>query len=332
MLSDEASEIAHLGRSNMLTRHNFVGPWAGLPVAWTDDDEFDEATYRADVARCCQAQVPGVYTGGTTGEFYAQEWGEFQRIARATVEECRRYDKPAMIGCTATSTRGAALRAAFAAEIQADAIQVALPFWMEVPDEQVLPFFCEVVRASGGLPLSVYETARAKKCLTVSQHLEIHEALPQYLMVKSVEGTVGDTVEGCRELSAVVNVFVDEARWAPLGPHGAIGCCSSMVYWNPWVVLRNWGYLRDSKWSVLEEECRKTQAMFEAIFAAFGPRGFTDTAYDRLGGRAMGFLRTSLSNRGPYASPREDDIQTMRQIFEQHYPEMASQNELGKLI
>ena len=34
------------------------GPWAGLPVAWTDDDRFDEATYRHDVARCCEAGVP----------------------------------------------------------------------------------------------------------------------------------------------------------------------------------------------------------------------------------------------------------------------------------
>ena len=54
-----------------LTRDTFTGPWAGLPVAWTDDDRFDEVTYRADVARCCQAGIPGVYTGGTTGEF---EW------------------------------------------------------------------------------------------------------------------------------------------------------------------------------------------------------------------------------------------------------------------
>ena len=74
----------------MLTRDNFIGPWAGLPVAWTDNDEFDESTYRRDVARCCEAGVPGIYTGGTSGEFYAQEWDEFKQIVRATVEECRR--------------------------------------------------------------------------------------------------------------------------------------------------------------------------------------------------------------------------------------------------
>ena len=205
-----------------------------------------------------------------------------------------------MIGCTATSTRGAARRAKFAAEIGADAIQVALPFWMEVPDDAVLPFFSAVSSASGNLPFSIYETARAKKCLTLAQHLQIHEALPNYLMVKSNEGTIGDTIEGCRALSEIVNVFVGEDRWAELGPYGATGCCSSMVYWNPKTLLRSWSYVRERNWAAVQEDCRKMNAVFGAIFSAFGTRGFTDTAYDRLGGLATGFLKTSFRCRGPY--------------------------------
>ncbi|MBN2290854.1 MAG: dihydrodipicolinate synthase family protein, partial [Pirellulales bacterium] len=154
----------------MLTRETFIGPWAGLPVAWTDDDRFDEATYRTDVVRCCRAGVPGVYTGGTTGEFYAMEFDEFQAVARATVEECHAHGKPAMIGCSSTYTLGAVRRAAYAAELGADAVQVALPFWMEIDDRDVVPFFKQVADASGGLPLSVYDTARAKKTPSIEQH------------------------------------------------------------------------------------------------------------------------------------------------------------------
>ena len=164
----------------MLTRETFTGPWAGLPVAWTNDDRFDEATYRADVARCCEAGVPGVYTGGTTGEFYAMEFDEFKAVTRATVEECHARGKPAMIGCTSTYNLGAARRAAYAAEVGADAIQVALPFWMEIGDAQIVPFFKEVVDASGGLPLSIYETMRAKKAFTLDQHRAIKDAVPSY--------------------------------------------------------------------------------------------------------------------------------------------------------
>ncbi len=81
----------------ILNRDNFTGPWAGLPVAWTENDEFDENVYRGDVARCCGAGIPGVYSGGTTGEFYAMEFDEFQAVARATVEatceKIRKFDE-----------------------------------------------------------------------------------------------------------------------------------------------------------------------------------------------------------------------------------------------
>jgi dihydrodipicolinate synthase/N-acetylneuraminate lyase len=306
----------------MLTRDDFVGPWAGLPVAWTPDDQFDEPTYRGHVARCCQAGIPGVYTGGTSGEFYAQEWDEFQRIAHATVEECHRHGTPAMIGCTATSTRGACLRAAFAAEIGADAVQVAFPFWMEIADDQVVPFVAAVAAAARGIPISLYETRRAKKVLTLEQHVQIHDAVPHYLMVKANEGTIGDTVEGCRALSKFVNVFVGEHRWADLGPVGVKGSCSSAVYWNPAVLLKTWSHVENRDWPQVQINCGKLAATFAGLFQAFATRGFTDTAFDRLGGRASGFLNTSLHNRAPYAAPAEADIATMREVFRQSYPEI----------
>ncbi len=206
-----------------LTGDNWTGPWAGLPVAWTDRDAFDEATYRAAVTACCRAGVPGVYTGGTTGEFYAMEFDEFQQVARATIEECRSAGKPAMIGCTSTYTLGAIRRARFAAELGAAAVQIALPFWMEVADDQIVPFFREVAKAAGGLPLSIYETTRSKKVLALQQHREIKEAVPNYLMVKANAGTLGCTSAGCQALSEFVNVFVGEHQWSALGTRGRQG-------------------------------------------------------------------------------------------------------------
>ena len=155
------------------------------------------------------------------------EFDEFKAVTRATVEECHARGKPAMIGCTSTYNLGAARRAAYAAEVGADAIQVALPFWMEIGDAQIVPFFKEVAEASGGLPLSVYETTRAKKALTLDQHRAIKDAVPSYLVVKANGGTVGCTPEGCRALSEFVNVFVGEDKFARFGRLGAKGGCSS---------------------------------------------------------------------------------------------------------
>ena len=306
----------------VLTRSNFTGPWAGLPVAWSEDNRFDEATYRADVSRCCEAGVPGVYTGGTTGEFYAMEFDEFQAVTRATIEECRIAGKPAMIGCSSTYTLGAVRRAAYAADLGADAIQVALPYWMEIGDDQIVPFFKEVVDASGGLPLSIYETTRAKKALTLDQHRAIKDAVPSYLTVKANGGTVGCTPEGCQALSELINVFVGEDKFGELGRVGTRGCCSSVVYWNPQVILPLWQQVEQQDWESVDAMCGRLTSMFEFLHEAFGSRGFTDTAFDRLGGVAGGFLKCSLRGRGPYPCATAADVETLRRWYREHFPEM----------
>lgn len=306
----------------MLTRDDFTGPWAGLPVAWTADDRFDESTYRADVARCCAAGVPGVYTGGTTGEFYAMEFDEFQAVARATVEECHTHDTPAMIGCSTTYTLGAQRRAEFAAGIDADAIQVAIPFWMKTGEAEIETFFSEVSKASGGLPLSVYETPRCKVMLSLDQHRALHARLPNYLMVKSTAGTIGSTPEGCRALSEFVNVFTGENRWQELGPCGVRGSCSSLVYWNPQVCFSLWRAVAEGDWETVRLLSEPISRLYAFLHEEFGRRGLTDTAFDRLGGLASGFLQTSLRSRGPYVSASPADVRVLREWYASEFPEM----------
>ena len=236
----------------MLSRAQMIGSWAGLPVPWDENFNFDEQAYRANLVRICQAGVPGVYTAGTTGEFYAMELDEWKQITRVTVEECKKANVPVMIGTTSTYTLGAQRRAAYAAEVGADAVQVALPYWMELDDERAVEFFTDAVKPCPELALTIYETMRAKKALTVEQHRAIFDATGNYLAVKSNANTIGCTPEGCRQLSEFVNVWVGEELWSSLGPCGAIGCASALVYTNPRLILHIFGLLQQQKWDELK--------------------------------------------------------------------------------
>ena len=306
----------------MLTRTSFTGIWASLPVAWTDADTFDEDTYRGDVGRCCATGVHGVYTGGTTGEFYAMELTEFQAIARATVEEAHACGKPAMVGCSSTYTLGAARRAEYAAAIGADAIHLVLPFWLEVPDEQVVPFFQAVTAASGGLPLSIYDTQRARKLLTVDQHRAIKDAVPSYLMVKATEGSVGLSPAGCRALSEFINVFCDETDWRDLAAHGVRGACSWLCYWNPRLSLRLWQLLQEQRWDALRAAVAPAKRLIDFVVAEFEPRGLTDTALDRFGAGVAGILQCGLRSRAPYPQATPHDVQLLIRWYRSNFPEM----------
>ena len=306
----------------MLDRETFVGPWAGVPTAWNEDGNFDESTYRRDVRACCQAGAPGVYTHGTTGEFYAMELDEWQAVCRAAVDECRKAGTPIALGVTSTYTLGAVRRARIAAELGADAVQVALPFWMPVADEHVVPFFQQVADAAPGLVVSIYDTMRSKKAVTIEQHRQIHERIPQYIMVKSMPGTPGFTPEGCAALSEFSNVFVDESAWSELGRHGAIGCASANFYINPKYFLNMFEALRSQDWQRLDSMCSKIEKMGREGIHGLLPDTYHDTAYDRLKGNLAGFLQTSLSNRGPYPSMTEQDVEKVRDWCRREFPEI----------
>jgi 4-hydroxy-tetrahydrodipicolinate synthase len=306
----------------MMDKEKLKGIWAGVPVAWKDDDTFDEKTYRNDVARCCEVGIPGIYTGGTTGEFYAQEIEEFMAITDATIAECRNAHVPVMIGCTSTCTRLVIRKAKYAAEKGADAIQVALPFWLEVPDRCVAGFFKEVADAIPGIPISIYNAgARMKKTLTPELLLEIHEKVPSVMHIKGV----GDTPEMRRNVCSAINpyyrIFVGEHLLAELGKLGAIGSCSSFVYQNPRILLHMQALLYKKKWDELDVLCNKIGFICKEGLKPIIEAGCEDSAIDRLLGRSAGFLKTSLRCRGPYPYCSEQDLQQFRKWLQSNAPE-----------
>src|SRR5579863_1493741 len=114
-----------------LSADQLKGMWAALLVSWTSRSELDEDTTRENVRRMCRSGVQGVYTHGTTGEFYAQSEEEWRRVARAALEESKALRVPCQIGCTALWSGEVIRRAEFAQKLDAAALQIAFPFWME---------------------------------------------------------------------------------------------------------------------------------------------------------------------------------------------------------
>jgi len=306
----------------MISKDVLQGPWAGLPVAWNDDLSFDEVAYRSDLKNTCAAGVPGVYTAGTTGEFYAMEYDEWKIITRVTVEECQRAGTPVMIGVTSTYTLGAVRRAAFAAELGADAIQVALPYWMDMDDRMILPFFEEITEVCPNVALSIYETKRTKKTLTLEQHQEVFNSTGSYLAVKSNEGTLGCSPEGCKQLSEFVNVWVGEDKFNTLGPYGAIGSASALVYMNPRIILYMFDLLLKKKWDELKPLTDQVGRLVKEGLKPFAERGFTDTAFDRLMGKTSGFLSMNVRSRGTYISPTNEDVHSLKKWMQENTPEL----------
>ena len=204
----------------------------------------------------------------------------------------------------------------------ADAIQLAVPFWMEVDDRDVVKFYRDVVSVCPDLTMTIYDILRSKKHLTADMHRAIAEATGTYMAVKCGSGTVGITPEGCAQLSEFVNVWVGEGNWSELGPAGAIGAASALVYMNPRVILDMFRLLRQKKWDELAKVHHLVHRLHTEGRAPFTARGFTDTEYDHLLGRVAGFLKLHPRSRGPYVSATEEDIEELHTWMERNVPEL----------
>ncbi|MGD0129393.1 MAG: dihydrodipicolinate synthase family protein [Terriglobia bacterium] len=305
-----------------LTSATLEGMWAGLPVPWTIQDEIDEAALRENVRRCCRVGVHGVYTHGTTGEFYAQTPEEWSRVVTATIEEARPFGTPVQIGCTSLWTREAIRRAATAQRAGASAIQLAFPFWLALTDDQAVRFLREVTDSIPGVPLVIYNTQRSKKPLTAELLKRIIDADIPVIGCKGAQSR--DDLKTLGQVAPQIRFFVREADLADWWECGARGSYSSLVYACPQLMLRYYAACKQG-----DPEAREIQKSLKRMDAEFtlprANRGLYDTAFDRTFATATGFLTGSLLiSRAPYDSATEKDAQEFRGWCAKSWPEFMT--------
>src|SRR5579871_5555831 len=168
-----------------LTAEALRGIWAGMTMSWDEQDRFDEVSYRTNTETMCKAGVHGIYTTGSTGEFYALDFDEFRRMVDTQVEICSRYSMPLQIGCCADATRKTLRLLEYVArQPHIGAAQVAIPYWMEVNDRELRQFFADLQRACPDLPLMHYNVPRAKRFLQGPDYLRLLEVAPNLIGVK----------------------------------------------------------------------------------------------------------------------------------------------------
>jgi 4-hydroxy-tetrahydrodipicolinate synthase len=306
-----------------LTPETLKGMWAGLPVPWDAQDRIDEAALRENVRRVCRAGAHGVYTHGTTGEFYAQTPEEWARVAGATVAESKALGVPAQVGCTALSTKEVIRRALHAQSIGADGVQVAFPFWMELTDAQAVRFLREVSAAVPGMPLIVYNTGRSKKPLSPDLLKRLLDAQVPVIGCKGVRGI--EDLQALREAGPQVKFFVGENLLAGYWRFGARGVYSSLIYACPKYMLRYYRLCEEESPAAEEIAARLKQFVAEYVRPRI-ERGLYDTALDRLFATATGFLTGSLLfSRGPYDSATPQDVEECREWCTRNLPEFIEE-------
>ena len=306
-----------------LTTATLNGMWAGMPVPWDLRDQVDEESLRENIRRICGTGAHGVYTHGTTGEFYAQTPEEWRQVAQATVEGCADFQIPTQVGCTALWTAEVIRRAEFAQRIGAGAIQIAFPFWLPLNDRQAFDFLKDVTKVVPEMPIVIYNTPRSKKTLSVALLKRLLDGHIPVIGCKGVRNK--EELAAMSEVAPTIKFFVGDAELASSWAYGARGCYSSFIYACPHFMLRYYELCQQRNNESLQ--IGRTLQQFEKEFVAPRfERGMYDAAFGRVFATMTGFLTGALlRNRKPYDSPNEQDVEECRLWFNRHLPQFLDE-------
>lgn len=312
-------------RKNRLKADQVRGIWAGITMSWDAADRFDEKSYAQNIRRAIEAGVHGIYTTGSTGEFYAIEFEEFRRMVDIQAGLCGKAGMPLQIGCCADATRKAIRLLEYAAGQSAvGAAQIVLPYWMELTEREMLQFFRDLHSACPDLPLVHYNIPRAKRFLTGPDYRRILDACPSLIGVKfTFAGQYFGALQDALRVTPELSYFVGENLLASAMQLGARGCYSSLVLTNPQEMLDFYAAAASGDWDramTTQKHVSRFFTEFESFVESLG-EGQIDPVGDKGLAVASGFAAGSARCRAPYIGWSKKTVAAVRQWLGAHFPE-----------
>jgi dihydrodipicolinate synthase/N-acetylneuraminate lyase len=317
--------------TSKLTHETLKGVWAAVTLPWCEDLSLNEAAFRENLRRLIAARVHGIYTTGSTGEFYALDWDEFRHMVDIFTGAVSASGIPVQVGCAADDTREACRQVEYACRAGADGVQVALPYWMELTDREILQFFRDVAAASAGVPIIHYNITRAKNYLGADDYRRILEVAPNLIGVKfAFAGTHFGQLQNALQMCPQIAFFVAENLLVTGMQMGIRGSYSSVVCMNPQYMLRMFGLAEARKW----DEALAMQMYLVRFFRELGGvldemgAGGIDPVCDKGMSVASGMFTGHQRTRPPYIGWSDEQVRRFRGWLEREHPGLLAPQSL----
>lgn len=312
-----------------LTAKEIHGIWAGSVMCWDEKFRFDTDAYAQSIRATIQHQPHGIYTTGSTGEFYAIDFDEFKSMVDIQSQLCVSAGVPLQIGCCADATHKTIRLFEYAASKPAvGAAQIVVPYWMELNDREVLQFFKDLYSACPGLPIVHYNIPRAKRFLGAKDYQKILDVCPSLVGVKyTFAGAHFGSLQS--DLLALPNLsfFVAEHFLATAMQLGARGSYSSIIATNPAFMQKLYALAQAGEWTAAIAMQKRLATFFTQLGALIGKlgEGDADPVVDKAMAVASGFLNAHQRCRAPYIGWSDGSIVALREFMKKEFPELMYQ-------
>ncbi|MCF7689096.1 MAG: dihydrodipicolinate synthase family protein [Cephaloticoccus sp.] len=303
-----------------LTRNTLRGVWSALILPWTERDTLDAKRFAQEIRGYAGTGVSGVYTGGTTGEFYAQDDATYEQVTEIVCREAHAMGLPVQIGVSALSTRTVKQRIRVAKKYRADAIQVALPFWLELKDDEVKRFVHEVAAAAGKTPIILYLTGRSKRKVSPALMGQLAREVPTFIGTKDT-GLDAKGIKAILRQAPDIAIFGGEDFYVKLPAGGKGGYCS-ITGFNAPKIVELYNLCAAGKFKEAQPLADSVHRFLHgALVPMVTKQGLWDSAIDRIQRMAGGGV-VGLRCQSPYRSGTDKDLKRVIAWCRQHTPEL----------
>ena len=308
-----------------LTADRVRGIWAGVTLPWDESFALEEETYARNIERMIAADVHGIYTTGSTGEFYVLDFDEFTVMVDIVSDLCGRGSMPLQIGCCSDATHKTVRLLEYAAgKKEVGAAQVTIPYWMELTDRELLQFFKDLNAACPDIPLVHYNIPRAKRFLHGDDYLRVLEVAPNLIGVKyTFAGSNFAALQTDMMKTPQLSYFVAENMLVSAMMLGARGSYSSLVATDPAYMLDMYAKARAGQWDEAISMQQNAARFFDEAAAFVGERGDgdIDPVFDKGLAVASGCVLGHQRCRPPYIGWSDRTVEELRQWLKDNYPE-----------
>lgn len=305
----------------MLSKEELKGMWVSVPTEWNEDGSFDEKTFRDQVALLIEAGADGLYTTGSTGEFYALDWDEWKQVQDAFLAETR-GKIPVQVGANWFNTRDTIKRIRYARDLGAGAVQICFPPWMEMRLQDYDQFLIDCYQAVPDIAIIHYNIARTKKLFFADDYLRVLPQVPTMIGSKAAMA-LNNYIDLITRVPNI-NHFVGEITFPLAHQLGCQGMYTSWFMMNPSFFKEYYRLCEEGRYAEVIPIMKRLVLWHNAAILPLFQKGYYDPTLDKPFVELSGWLPGNRQTRKPHHPLSDEEMAQLRRVTKEIMPEFMS--------
>jgi dihydrodipicolinate synthase/N-acetylneuraminate lyase len=294
-----------------------AGYLVSVPIPWDGNDQFLTDLFRNAIQKLLKEGCDGLYLFGTSGEGYAVTDDEFSHIVDVFVESTADFSGFRQVGCFGLSSDQVKNRCGIAREAGLQSVQITLPFWKELNDEELAGYFSDVCGSFPELSFLLYNNPRNKRKLKGKELEELHGINPNLYAAKTGSGTWLDYFELITESPSLVH-FVTEPAFHFSYSLGTVGLIPSSNYVFPHKSLAYYNAVVSNDTKTAHRLHKDIVGFFYKTAIPLVNKGYIDGAIDKAYAR-IGGMDMPLNIKSPYMSLSKEDYKWLESVVKREF-------------